>query len=102
MISTRCADGHRLVQGQHLQALLLDLHLHLVDLVVGIDDALSDPGVDVFDGPGCHLNALLDQRTEGEDALLDGVQLPAKMFGHDLILPEMAGVLTSCTICLNV
>ena len=37
-------DGHRLVQGQDLEALLLDLHLGLVDPVVGLDHVLRQPG----------------------------------------------------------
>jgi hypothetical protein len=71
-----------LVERQDLEALLLDVHLHLVDLRVLRDDLVGADRVPFQDG--CHglLDALLDPSGEPGEHLLELVDLPHEMERH--------------------
>ena len=72
--------GHRLIKRQQLQALLLDLHLHLVDFPIRIDDPLGDIGIPPLDGLDRHARPLFDQGAQGEHLFLNLFQFSAQMF----------------------
>ena len=64
-------DGHRLVEGEDLEALLLDVDLHLVDAGVGFDDLIGHPDVGGFHRRDGLVDVLLDERAQSEDLALE-------------------------------
>ncbi len=67
--------GHRLIEGQNLEALFLDLDLHAVDLGVVGDHLLGHHGV-AIDQRGDRLgDGLFDQRADEQNLLLQAVDL---------------------------
>ena len=67
--------GHRLVQGQDLEALLLDLDLDLVDQDVARRSPGAPAGVALLDRRERHAQALLDRGAQRQDLALEPVDL---------------------------
>ena len=67
--------GHRLVEREDLEALLLDLHLQLVDCEVADHDALGLLRVALLDGLEREVQALLDHGAQAEHLALQLVEL---------------------------
>ena len=81
--------GHRLVQRQQLEALLLDLDLDLVDLHVGGDHLARLRHVARLDRLHGEAQVLLDQRAESEDLALELLDLALQM-SHLVLLPALS------------
>ena len=71
--------GHRLVEREDLEALLLDLDLVLVDQHVGGDHLASLGGIALLDGLEGEAETLLHQRAERQDLPLQPVRLSLQM-----------------------
>ncbi len=65
------------------EAFLLDLHLAMVDVLIALFDAVGQIGIAFQQGPDRHLHLVLDDRTEGENALLQPLDLPLQVYRHD-------------------
>ena len=84
--------GHRLVEGQELEALLLHLHLVLVDDQVGENDLPGGVGVAALDGGERLAQVVLHDRAQGEDLLLESLDLSLQMSCHRCpVLPSRSG-----------
>ncbi len=79
--------GHRLVEGQELEALLLDVDLVLVDHEVGGDHAPGLADVACLDGVKGEAQVVLDERTERQDLALQVLELALQMCGHEPLSP---------------
>ena len=71
--------GHRLVERQDLEALLLDVDLALVDQHVGRDHAPRLRRVALFDRLEGEAEVLLHERAEGQDLALEPIYLTLQM-----------------------
>jgi len=74
--------GHRLVQGQDLQALLLDVVLLLVDLAIAGDDLVGQLDIAILQGADGLVNRLFHGRGQGQQVALQAIQVALKVFGH--------------------
>ncbi len=83
-------DRHRLVQRQHLEALLFDLVLLLVDLGVARDHFQGEPDLAALQGPDGLVNRFLDGGGHRQDVALQVVKVPLQVFRHALGPPPLA------------
>ncbi len=77
-------DRHGLLQREQLDRLLLDLHFHAVDLLVGRDDLLRLPLVGLDQGLDRTLDLALDLAPEEDQVAAQLLELLGEMFFHRL------------------
>ena len=75
-------DGHRLMEGQGLHALLLHLDLAVIDVQVALLDLAGQGLVALQDRPQGHLHLVLHQGAEREDVLLEFVDFSLQVGRH--------------------
>ena len=75
-------NGDGLVEGQRLEALLLQVHLGLVYLHVGLDDLLGKLRVPALQRPHGLAHGLLDDGASDEQPLVQPFQFSFEMLGH--------------------
>jgi hypothetical protein len=73
---------HRLMQGQGVQAFLLDVHLQLVDLVVGRDDLLGQCAIALLDDGDGAEELLLNPGRQELNLLLELLDLTLQVDRH--------------------
>ena len=76
-------DRHGLVQRQQLEALLVDVVLFLIDLRITGDDRAGQLHVALPQRAHRPVDRRLDQPGQGEQVLLQVIQVALQVFGHN-------------------
>src|SRR5262245_2813352 len=76
--------GGRLVEGEQLHALLVDLDVVSVHLPIAVDDVSGQRLVTLHQRPHGAADLILDQRAHGQQRLLEAVQLLVEVSLHSL------------------
>ena len=76
-------DRHRLVQGQHLQALFLDVDLVLVDILVRLHDLVGQLVPPLAQGQRRLVDHLLDHRRDAQQLGVQVLQVAVQVFAHN-------------------
>ena len=71
-------NGHRLIQGEDFQAILLDLDLHFIDFVIALSHLLRERGIAFDHGRDRLGNTLFNHGTHRQDFFLERFDLTQK------------------------